>query len=223
MLLIIIKRFMYIFLSLPFFFSELLANEKFRVDNNILYYSTNNAKEEIDQEISWDDVEVFEAILKENHNINMLVLDSVGGIVEAAMYLADVTIDYELDTNVDGECLSACVFIFLGGNNRFLERGSWIGFHKSNWASNSLKEYYEENKEYYGWSDEYKFAEWLHEDTQKYILGSLEYLIERGVDPEFAIKTLRADSDDMWYPRRKELLEVGIINQINETLIKEGY
>ena len=64
-----------------------------------------------------------------------------------------------------------------------------------------------------GWTSEYDFAEWLYEDTQKNVLRDLEYLIERGVDPAFAIKTLRADSDDMWYPRRKEMVAAGIITE----------
>ena len=37
----------------------------------------------------------------------------------------------------------------------------------------------------------------------------MEYLIERGVEPFFAIKTMKADSKDMWYPRRKELEAAG--------------
>ena len=28
----------------------------------------------------------------------------------------------------------------------------------------------------------------------------MEYLLERGVDPEFAVKTLRAENTDMWFP-----------------------
>ena len=44
------------------------------------------------------------------------------------------------------------------------------------------------------------------------ILRDLKYLIERGVDGNFAIKTLTADSDDMWYPRRKELEAAGVVN-----------
>jgi hypothetical protein len=213
MLLIVIKRLMFIPLALTFFCSELVANEKLRVDGNTLYYSTDDAKEEIDQEILWGDAEAFEAILKENRNITILQLDSAGGEIEAAMHLADVIIDYELDTHIDGECSSACVLMFLGGGKRSLARGSWIGFHKSTWASNYIKDYYAEYKESEGWADEYEFAEWLYEDTQKVILRDLEYLIERGVEPGFAIKTLRADSDDMWYPRRKEMVAAGIITE----------
>lgn len=213
MLLTVIKRLMFIPLALTFFCSELVANEKLRVDGNTLYYSTDDAKEEIDQEILWGDAEAFEAILKENRNITILQLDSAGGEIDAAMHLADVIIDYELDTHIDGECSSACVLMFLGGGKRSLARGSWIGFHKSTWASNYIKDYYAEYKESEGWADEYEFAEWLYEDTQKVILRDLEYLIERGVEPGFAIKTLRADSDDMWYPRRKEMVAAGIITE----------
>ena len=193
--------------------SELGATEKLRIEGNTLYYSTSDAKEAIDQEISWDDVESFEAILKKQSNITLLQLNSRGGEIEAAMHLADVIIDYELNTHIDGECSSACVLIFLGGEKRSLARGSWIGFHKSSWASNHIKDYYTERKEDEGWVDEYEFAEWLNDDTQKSILRDLEYLIERGVHPAFAIKTLRADNDDMWYPRRKEMVASGIITE----------
>ena len=61
-------------------------------------------------------------------------------------------------------------------------------------------------------SDEFEFSEWLYNDTQVQILRDLKYLIERGVDGNFAIKTLTADSDDMWYPRRKELEAAGVVN-----------
>ena len=41
----------------------------------------------------------------------------------------------------------------------------------------------------------------------------MEYLIERGVEPLFAIKTMKADNEDMWYPRRKELEAAGVIRE----------
>ena len=41
----------------------------------------------------------------------------------------------------------------------------------------------------------------------------MQFLIERNVDPLFAIKTLKAESDDMWYPRRKELISSGFITE----------
>ena len=52
----------------------------------------------------------------------------------------------------------------------------------------------------------------MYKDTQVQILRDLKYFIELGVDGNFAIKTLTADSDDMWYPRRKELEVAGVVN-----------
>ena len=113
---------------------------------------------------------------------------------------------------MDGECSSSCVFLFIGGEKRTLQRGSWIGFHKNSWSKERLNEYYESYKDEKGWQDEFEFSEWLYNDTQVQILRDLKYLIERGVDGNFAIKTLTADSDDMWYPRRKELEIAGVVN-----------
>ena len=41
----------------------------------------------------------------------------------------------------------------------------------------------------------------------------MQYLIERGVEPLFIIKTLRATTEGMWYPRRKELLDANFITE----------
>ena len=51
----------------------------------------------------------------------------------------------------------------------------------------------------------------MYEDTQREVLRNLQYFVERGVDAGFAIKTMQATSDDMWYPRRKELEAAGVI------------
>ena len=42
--------------------------------------------------------------------------------------MADLIIDYELDTNVSGTCESACTLVLLAGEKRTLERGSWVNF-----------------------------------------------------------------------------------------------
>lgn len=63
------------------------------------------------------------------------------------------------------------------------------------------------------WSDPFEFAEAMYQDTQADILSDLEYMLERGVSASFAIQTLRADSDDMWYPRRKTLVAAGVFYQ----------
>ena len=78
-----------------------------------------------------------------------------------------------------------------------------------------MRDYYESEKENEGWGNPFEFAEWVFDDTQDEILKDFEYMLERGVTPSFAIKTLRADSDDMWYPRRKELVAAGVVNDVS--------
>jgi hypothetical protein len=187
------------------------ASEKFVIDGSTVIYDTYAASDEYEQEITWDDVDELEGLLKSNTNITKIELNSGGGIIEAAVFMADLIIDFELDTNVNGTCESACTLIFLGGEKRTVERGSWLGFHQSYWDAPYIQEFYERNKESDGWSNPFDFASWLYENTQQEVLRNLEYFVERGVDARFAIKTMRATSDDMWYPRRKELEAAGVI------------
>ena len=90
---------------------------------------------------------------------------------------------------------------------------SAIGFHAGLWAADSIEDYYNSEKEDEGWETPFDFASWLYEDTQAEILTEFEYLLGRGVKPQFAIEILRAGSDGISYPRRKELLEGGILTE----------
>ena len=199
-------------IAILFATSPLADTNKFKVNGDTIVYDTNLAEAKEDQEINWDDAEALEKLLRKNSNVKVLHLESYGGLTEAAQYIADVVIDYELNTYVDGECSSSCVIIFLGGEKRTLARGSWLGFHKTYWSSKDMKEYYEAEKENEEWESPFDFSEWVYADTQNLILEDFEYMLERGVSPAFVIKTLRADSDDMWYPRRKELVAAGVVN-----------
>ena len=127
--------------------------------------------------------------------------------------MSDIIIDYNLDTNVVGSCESACTTLFIAGEKRTVQKGSRVGFHQSSWNATSMKEWYSYYKEERDWKDEFEFAEWLYTDTQNYIFKNFQYLLERNIDSLFAIKTMEAQSDDMWYPRRKELLAANIITE----------
>ena len=201
--------------SIPFATIALADTNKLSINGDTVVYDTNLAKAEDDQEINWDDADALKALLRKNPDVKVLHLESYGGLTAAAMHISDVVIDYELDTYVDGECSSSCVTIFLAGEKRTLARGAWLGFHKTSWDSGSMRDYYEFEKENEGWGNPFEFAEWVFDDTQDEILKDFEYMLERGVTPSFAIKTLRADSDDMWYPRRKELVAAGVVNDVS--------
>ena len=188
------------------------SDDKFLVDGENLFYDSEKTTSIEEEGINWADVDTFERILKANPAVKLLTLNSAGGDLEAAQYMADLTIDFELNTNVRGSCESGCTLIFLGGEIRTVERGSWLGFHQSYWDASYIEEYFNDNKDTNAWADPFEFASWLYEDTQKEILARLQYFVERKVDAAFAIKTMRATADDMWYPRRKELIKAGVIN-----------
>ena len=189
------------------------ANEKFSIDGDTIIYDTFKATDETLAEINWEDTNVLAKILSENSNIKTLQLNSLGGIIDAAEYMSDIIIDFELNTHVVGECSSSCAILFIAGEKRTIQRGSWLGFHQGSWDKDSIKEHYEYNKAEYGWANEFEHSSWIYKDTQKQIFRDMEYLIERGVEPLFAIKTMKADNEDMWYPRRKELEAAGVIRQ----------
>ena len=184
--------------------------DKFTVDQSKLIYDTENIDDWENAEINEEDPDIFFQLLSENPQITTVQLNSAGGLQADAYEISDLIIDFDLDTHVNGICHSSCTILFLAGNKRTVERGSTLGFHQLHWPAESQREYYEY---YFGtdWNDEFEYAEWLYNDAQATILLDMEYLLERGVEPSFAIKTLQADSYDMWIPRRKELLKAGVI------------
>ena len=204
-------KFSLLFTVIVFISHTALANDKLYVEGNTLYYNTDLAADDMNAEINWEDVDIIEEILLENAEITTIQLNSSGGLLTAAQYISDLVIDFELDTYVSGECSSGCVDIFLAGNKRVLERGSWLGFHKSSWDAGNIERYYELNKEEEGWNNAFEFSSWLYEDTQSDILKQMKYMLERGVEANFIIQTLQADSEGMWYPRRKQLEAAGVL------------
>ena len=197
------------------FITDLHANEKFKVEGDILYYNTDLASEEINQEINWDDVDYFKKVLKDNSGIKTVYITSWGGLIDASVEIADIIIDYELDTHVKEICFSACPMIFLGGEIRTLEKGAKIGFHRSSWMSEDMKDFYEDRElqEYYGWKNVYDFSSWIYDTTQEDIYKQFKFYLERGIDPSFVIETMKARFDDGWYPRRKELLKANFLTK----------
>ena len=76
-----------------------------------------------------------------------------------------------------------------------------------------MRRYYVLVKEDRGYRDEFEFAAQSYLDAGKDTLENLRYMLERGIDPIFATQTLQVDPDDIWHPRRSELLEAGVITQ----------
>lgn len=185
----------------------MLSAGPFKVDGNNIFYDT------ADDGIEFGHEEELVELLKKHPEITKIILNSDGGSIVPAGDMSNLIIDANLDTHVEYNCASACATMFLGGKNRSLALGGKLGFHKSYWEAEDIADYYESEKEAQEWEDPFQFASWLYEDTQTEIFAEFEYLLERGVAPSFAIETLKAGSDGMWYPRRKQLLEGGVLTE----------
>ena len=185
---------------------------KLSVSGDTLYYDTANTTEP-SADIEAEDVPVLRALLKANPQVRILELNSGGGSVWAAQTMSDVVIDYELDTRVNGDCDSSCVLIFLAGENRTMTRGSRLGFHQVHWSAENIAEYFDREAEEFGWGNPWEFAEWMYLDTQQEVYLQLNYMVGRGVDPGFAIQSIREPDGSMWRPHRAVLRAAGVLTE----------
>lgn len=202
------------------------AEPRFRIDGSVLVYDTANPvdatvitdgtpPEDTVGEIAYEDVGVLRSILQRNgERIETLRLTSDGGYIEAAYEMADIIIDFALDTEVQGECSSACAVLFLAGEERTLLRGGRIGLHPSNWSVDSLRGYYQDLQPDYGWEDEFAFAEWVYREGQRDANRMTEFMVRRGVTAEFALDVVNRGIGTIWYPTRAEMQAAGMLTAL---------
>lgn len=118
-----------------------------------------------------------------------LVLDSVGGDIDAALELGNVVRHFGWDVYVpsNASCVSACIFIFVGGVNRDVGDGSVLGVHQ-----------------FYGAPEGASAAE-VQKRTQALSADILDHLITLGIDPAILSIASRTAPDDMYVFTREEL------------------
>ncbi|MEO0390783.1 MAG: hypothetical protein AAF218_07560 [Pseudomonadota bacterium] len=183
--------------------------ELFRLDGETLIYDTEVAGAD---GIDHDHRDTLLTLLRANPDVSTLQLNSGGGKVWAAREMADLIIDFELNTHVHGICESSCVRIFLAGAGRTMSRGSQIGFHQFYWDPEDVQDYYSRKKAQFDWDTPYDMGSWIYSDTQTEMHEHLTYMIGRGVDPGFAVRTI-GDNGPMWTPYRIELRAAGILTE----------
>ena len=187
--------------------------EKFRVDGTRLVLDTFNVPDGVNDELENADAEVLRDLLREHPEITVLELNSSGGSLWTSRKMSDIIIDYGLDTHVNGDCNSSCVRVFLAGKERSMSRGSRIGFHRNWWSAKNIESYYNSEASSEGWNTPFDFASWMYEDTQREVHEALLYMVDRGVNPLFAIHTMQATSGNMWFPFRIKLRAAGVLTQ----------
>lgn len=200
-------------LALPAAAAEDPGDAKFRLDGTTLIYDTETTVSGEEAEITTLDVDRLLALLRDNPDIETLELNSSGGSVYGGDEMARIVIDFGLDTVVSGVCSSSCVNIFLGGEGRRMMRGSKIGFHQRRWPVEAMEAYYENWREEKRWETPFDFASWVYRDTQTEMYNDLTFMISRGVDAEFAVRTKKVISSDEWFPPRAELVAAGVLRE----------
>ena len=189
------------------------GDAKLRVDGDTLIYDTETPGPDEEGGIVSDDVTLLLTLLRQHDGIRRMQINSSGGEVYAAHQISDIVVDFQLDTHVHGDCDSSCVTVFLGGARRTMSLGSRIGFHQIYWSPSNIASYYEREREDQNWTTPFDFASWMYRDTQQEMYNHLKYMLSRGVDPAFAIETIRDPQSDMWRPYRSELLKAGVLTE----------
>ena len=198
-----IKLHFLIFLFFLFSFSIHAADLK--LDKNAIIIS-----EELDD----GDQDTLLKLLNENSNVDKVIFHGVfGGGDSESFDIADIIIDFDLDTHVVEYCSGGCIFGFLGGNKRTLEKGSQIYFKYFHYSVEAMKEIIE-TEMYLTLADDLpSFIVSVYSEGRQEIVDYFEYMYEREVTTDFIFKTFKMGLDDWWKPRRKELLEANFLTE----------
>ena len=113
--------------------------------------------------------------------ISMVVLSSPGGSVAAAIGMGETIRNAHIDTMVAprGQCLSACLFAFIGGTKRHVPSSSKLGSHQFRWSDDSRT------------ANDAQIAQALSARV-------LRHFITMGVDPDALTYVLETPPDDMF-------------------------
>jgi hypothetical protein len=189
------------------------TSERFVIGGERLLFDTTIPIEGKERDIRYADLDHLRDLLRKHAEVKVLEINSGGGGHYPSMDIAALVIDFDLDTHVQNSCESSCVNVFLAGNKRTMARGARIGFHQLSWTARSVEEYYDKHRERRQWETPFRFAEWMYQDTQTETFNRLSYMVQRGVDAQFAIQTIRKPDTSMWYPYRAALLAAGVVTE----------
>ena len=198
------NRLKYIFiLIITYSLSIPLVAEEFVIDNNDLVISGGKV----------GDVDKILSLLENNENINRVVFNGVyqGGQTDG-LEISDLIIDFELDTHIIDYCWGNCIFMFMGGQNRTMAKGSELAINMTGYRLEFIEGIIE-NKDYEVLGSLSEYIVWVDETAREEIIEYFTLLLEQGVKPSFIIESIEKASKENWIPRRKKLLEANILTK----------
>ena len=194
----------YIFiLIITYFLSLPLVAEEFVINNNDLVISGGKV----------GDVDKILSLLENNENINRVVFNGVyqGGQTDG-LEISDLIIDFELDTHIIDYCWGNCIFMFMGGQNRTMAKGSELAINMTGYRLEFIEGIIK-NKDYEVLGSLSEYIVWVDETAREEIIEYFTLLLEQGVEPSFIIESIEKASKENWIPRRKQLLEANILTE----------
>lgn len=208
-------RFMLVFIGCTLLGPKTEAQDRMTIEGNTLIFDTNAVWAATDDSPSIidSDANLFGDLLMNNPAVDTVVISGSGGSLHAAYELARKLSQFDLTVIARNDCESGCSLMFMGGKIRKLEKGARLGFHRSATDAQSQRENYATLKESLGWADEFAYVRWAYEDGQIVAREYIEYLMQRGIKPEFALRVMAYSTQDMWYPTEKEMREAGVLTE----------
>ena len=174
-----------------------------------------NQKEiSITDSIEFKDQKILLELLKANPEVERIVfIDSYSGYPLKGFDLADIIIDFELNTHVLDLCSGECIAAFLGGYKRTLERGAKIYFKYEGYTAAALREHSKTDWFESDYEDFAEYAEYIYKEGRSEIVDYFSLMTEQDVKPKFAIETLVNGLEDWWTPRRSVLIEANFLTE----------
>jgi hypothetical protein len=125
--------------------------------------------------------------LRKSQDIHTIELWSDGGRLVEARRLAEIVRERGLNTLVIDRCVSACTQVFMAGKRRMIARDASLGFHN-------------------GW-----FPGASEAEARAMQIADRQYLLRRGVSPEFVSRIYRTPSTELWVPSHAELFHARVV------------
>jgi hypothetical protein len=130
-------------------------------------------------------------LIKANPQVREIHLTSNGGLVEPALLVANAIQLRRATTFVPTNCVSACTFLFLGGEQRYLAPGAALGFHQA-WR---------------------KVAD--RDNSLAQMNEKIRVRFEaRAIEAGFVQRAMTTPSSTLWYPTADELESAGVIDGV---------
>lgn len=133
-------------------------------------------------DLQFGSMQALRAVLDANTGVRMVELDSRGGRVLEGLAIGRLLRDRNLDTLVLGECSSACVTAFSGGNRRLIGPAARVGLHSAGGAGSTAAGVARANA------------------------TSDEFIARQGVDLRVLEKGAAVSHADIWFPEHAVLL-----------------